>query len=154
MYRHEEGKNLMRFRGIVQLSGKTATGIEVPEGVVASLGPGKRPAVLVTINEYTYRSSVAPMGGRFMVPVSAEVRANAGVAAGDEVDVDLELDTQPRQVTVPADFAAALDRDADARRAFGALSYSRQLRHVLAIEGAKTPETRQRRIGKAISELR
>jgi uncharacterized protein DUF1905/bacteriocin resistance YdeI/OmpD-like protein len=144
----------MRFRAVLQLGGKTATGIEVPADVVASLGPGKRPAVRVTIKEYTYRSTVAPMGGRFMIPVSADVRAKAGVAAGDELDIDIELDTQPREVTVPADLAAALAGDVAARQAFDALSYSRQLRHVLAIEGAKTPQTRQRRIGAAIGELR
>src|SRR5437867_2874762 len=85
----------MRFHAVIQLSGKTATGIEVPGEVVAALGPSKRPAVRVTINGYTYPSTVAPLGGAFMLPVSAEVRAQAGVAAGDEVAVDVELDTAP-----------------------------------------------------------
>lgn len=89
-----------------------------------------------------------------MLPLSAENRAGAGVAAGDAVEVDLELDTEPRVVTVPPDFAEALARDADARRFFDSLSYSNQLRHVLAIEDAKTPETRQRRIDKAVTMLR
>lgn len=144
----------MRFRAKVQLNGKTATGIEVPPEVVTSLGAGKRPSVSVTINGYTYRSTVAAMGGVFMLPVSAEVREGAGVAAGDEVDVGIELDTAPREVIVPSDFMAALDRDAGAKRFFEGLSYSNKRRFVLSVEDAKTAETRQRRIAKAISDLR
>ena len=144
----------MRFRTTIELGGKTATGFRIPEDVVADLGSGKRPAVRVTIGGHTYRTTVAPMGGAFMIPLSAENRAGAGAAAGDEVDVDVELDTEPRVVTVPPDFAEALDRQPDARRAFDALSYSNQRRHVLSIEGAKTDETRQRRIGKAVDALR
>ena len=144
----------MRFRGIIQLSGKTATGIQVPAEVVEKLGSGKRPPVRVTINGYTYRSTVAPMGGEFMLPVSAEVRERAGVAAGDEVDVDIELDTERREVTVSPDFMEALDRDEDAKRFFDGLSYSNKQLVVLSIEGAKTAETRLRRIDKAMSDLR
>ena len=144
----------MRFRATIALGGKTATGIVVPDEVVAALGPSKRPAVRATVNGHTYRSTVARMGGAFMLPVSADVRAHAGVAAGDEVDVALELDMEPRTVEVPVDLAAALDRDPDARRAFANRSYSRQLRDVLAIEGAKTPATRQRRIDATLSALR
>jgi uncharacterized protein YdeI (YjbR/CyaY-like superfamily) len=88
-----------------------------------------------------------------MVGVSAEQRANAGAAGGDEVDVDIELDTEPREVTVPPDFAEALESAPDAKRAFEGLSYSNRLRHVLSIEQAKTAETRQRRIVKAVAEL-
>lgn len=144
----------MRFRATVELGGKTATGVQVPGEVVTDLGGGGRPKVRATINGYTYRSSVASMGGRYMLGISAEVRERAGVAAGDTVDVDLELDTEAREVTVPEDLARALRGDAAARRAFEGLSYSRQQRHVLSIEGAKTPETRQRRLDKAIAELR
>jgi len=144
----------MRFRTTIELGGKTATGFRIPEDVVAELGSGKRPAVRVTIGGHTYRTTVAPMGGVFMIPLSAENRAGAGVAAGDEVDVDVELDTEPRVVTVPPDFAAAFEREPDARTAFDALSYSNQRRHVLSIEGAKTDETRQRRIVKAVDALR
>ncbi len=143
----------MRFRATIELSGRTATGIEVPAAVVTGLGPSRRPPVRVTIAGYTYRSSVASLAGRFMLPVSAEVRAGAGVAAGDEVDVDLELDTEPREVTVPPDLGEALDRDEEARRAFEALSYSARLRHVLSIEGARTAETRRRRVDKVVGEL-
>ncbi len=143
----------MRFHATVKLSGKTATGIQVPPEVVDGLGGGKRPPVTVTINGHTYRSSVAPMGGVFMLPVSAEQRAAAGVAAGDEVDVDIELDTQPREVTVPQDLAAALDADPQARAFFDGLSYSNRLRHVLAIEGAKAAETRQRRVVSVVERM-
>jgi hypothetical protein len=144
----------MRFRAVLQLGGKTATGIGVPPEVVAGLGPSKRPAVRVTINGDTYRSTVASMGGEFMLPVSAEVRQSAGVAAGDEVEVDIELDTEPREVTVPPDFSDALDRDADARRFFDGLSYSNKRRLMLSIDDAKTAETRERRIAKTVGMLR
>lgn len=144
----------MRFRATIVLGGKTATGIQVPAEVVESMGSSKRPSVCVTINGHSYRSTVAVMGGVFMLPISAEHRMSAGVAAGDEVDVDLELDTEPREVTVPPDLEDALNRDADARRFFDGLSYSHKRQHVLQIEGAKAAETRQRRIEKAISMLR
>lgn len=143
----------MRFRATIELGGKTATGIQVPGEVVEGLGSGKRPRVQVTINGYTYRSTVAPMGGVFMLPVSAEVRERASVAAGDTVEVEVQLDTEAREVTVPPDFAAALDGDADARRFFDGLSYSNKQRLVLAIESAKTSETRQRRISSTVSKL-
>lgn len=144
----------MRFQATIQLNGKTATGIPVPAEVVEALGSGKRPPVRVTMNGYSYRSSVAPMGGEYMVSLSAEHRQGAGVAAGDTVEVDLELDTAPREVNVPLDLAEALERDGEARRVFEGLSYSHKLQHVLPIEQAKTAETRQRRIEKAISMLR
>ena len=98
----------MRFRLTIELGGATATGVRVPDEVVASLGAGKRPKVRATIGGTTYRRSVASMGGRFMLGVSADVRERAGVAAGDVVDIDMELDTDPREVSVPADFAKAL----------------------------------------------
>ncbi len=141
----------MRFRTTILQSGKTTTGIRVPGEVVTSLGSGKRPPVRVTINDYTYRSTVAVMGGQFMLPVSSDVRDKTGVAGGDEVDVELELDTEPREVDVPADLALALDADPAARRYFDGLSYSNKLRHVLAIDGAKTDETRQRRIANSVA---
>ncbi len=144
----------MRFRTTVDLNGRTATGMRVPPEIVEALGSGKRPPVLVTINGYTYRSTVAVMGGESLIGVSSEHRAGAGVAAGDEVDVELELDTAARTVTVPADFAAALDEDPTARATFDGLSYSNKSWHVLSIEGAKTDETRQRRIARSIEALR
>jgi hypothetical protein len=144
----------MRLRVRIEGAGKTAAGIEVPAEVVASLGSSKRPAVRVTINGYTYRSSIASMGGRYMVGVSNETRSRTGVAAGDEVDVDIELDTEPREVAVPADFAVALDADAGAKRFFEGLNYSNRRRIVSPIDDAKTPETRERRIAAAVSRLR
>lgn len=143
----------MRFRTTIVLGGKTATGMRVPPQVVASLGPSKRPAVRVTIGDYTYRSTVATMGGEFMLPVNAAVRKGAGVAAGDEVDVEIELDTEPREVTLASDFAAALDRDGEARRYFDGLSYSHKRQYVTWIEEAKKAETRERRIAQAVSRL-
>jgi Bacteriocin-protection, YdeI or OmpD-Associated/Domain of unknown function (DUF1905) len=144
----------VRFRTTILQSGKTATGIQVPEDIVQALGSGKRPAVSVRINGYTYRSTVAVMGGVYMVGVSAEHRAGAGVAGGDEVDVDIDLDTGPREVHVPADLAAALDADQEARRTFDSLSYSNKSWHVLQVEGAKTDETRRRRIAKSVDILK
>lgn len=144
----------MRFRATIEQAGKTATGIEVPAEVVTGLGSSKRPAVRVTLNGYTYRSTVASMGGRFMVGVSAQVREAAGVAGGDTLDVDIELDTEPREVTVPKELAAALKKEPEARRVFDGLSYSRKRLLALPIEEAKTPETRQRRLDKAMSALR
>jgi hypothetical protein len=143
----------MRFHTTIALHGKTATGIEVPADILAALGAGKRPKVKVTINGYTYPSTVGSMGGLSLIPISADVRAKARVAAGDAVDVDLIADTEPRTLEVPADLAAALDAVPAARQAFGKLSYTGQQRHVLAVEQAKTADTRQRRIAKAIAEL-
>ncbi|HEY5185604.1 MAG TPA: YdeI/OmpD-associated family protein, partial [Actinomycetes bacterium] len=135
------------------LNGKTATGIEVPPGVIESLGGGKRPAVVVALNGYSYRTTVGVMGGRSLIPVSAEHRAGAGVSAGQVLQVSVSLDDAPREVPVPADLAAALERSPGARSAFDALSNSGKKRHVLSVEGAKTQETRQRRLDKAIAEL-
>ncbi len=144
----------MKFRAIIELSGRTATGIQVPAEIVAHLGSSKRPPVYVTINGHTYRSTVATMGGVFMLPISAENRMLAHVSAGDEVEVEVALDTEPREVSVPPDFLEALDRDADAKRFFDGLSSSNKQRIVLSIEGAKTTETRVRRISKAVETLR
>jgi hypothetical protein len=143
----------MRFQASVDLHGKTATGIVVPPEVVEGLGGSKKPKVTVTINGYAYPSSIATMGGRFLIPVSAEVRAGAQVAAGDIVDVDVELDSAPRTVEVPDDLAAALAEAPAAAAAFAGLSYSNQRRHVLAVEGAKAADTRARRIAKVVDEL-
>lgn len=143
----------MRFRATLEQSGKTATGVEVPPTVVEGLDAGKRPAVRVTINGHSYRSSIASMGGRFMLGVSAEHREKAKVAGGDVIEVDVELDTAPREVVVPKDLAAALKEDPMAKATFDALSYSNRRWHVESIEGAKTEETRQRRIAKSIAAL-
>jgi hypothetical protein len=106
--RHPEPNREMRFSTTILKSGGNTTGIVVPDDVVEALGGGKRPKVAATINGYTWRTSVASMGGKFMVGVSAEVRAGAGVAGGDAVEIELVIDDAPREVEVPADFAAAL----------------------------------------------
>lgn len=112
------------FRTRIELGGKTATGFAVPGEVVAALGAGKRPAVRVTIGGHTYRSTIASMGGRFMIPLSAENRTAAGVAAGDELDVHLVADTEPRTVDLPTDLADELARDQQARDFFDTLAHT------------------------------
>ena len=144
----------MRFRTTVELHGRTATGMPVPPEVVEALGAGKKPPVRVTVDGHTYRSSIGSRGGVYLIPLSAENRTAAGVTAGDEVDVDVELDDAPRVVTVPDDLRAALAGDDAARAAFEALPDSHKQRHVLAIEDARTAETRARRIDKALEMLR
>jgi hypothetical protein len=144
----------MRLRTTILQTGKTAAGFEIPPGIVEALGSGKRPKVLVTIGGYTYRNTVAVMGGTYMIGVSAEHRAASGVKGGDEVDVDLELDTAPREVVVPADFAAALAAEPEAARTFEGLSFSNKSWHTYQIEDAKTEETRRRRIDRSIEALR
>jgi hypothetical protein len=144
----------MKFRTRILQAGKTATGIELPTKIVEALGAGKRPPIRMTINGYTYRSTVAVMGGKFMVGVSADVREAAIVAGGDEVDVDVELDTAPREVNVPPELRKALTRNPDAKRFFDQLSYSKKRLYTVPIEKAKTDETRQRNLDKAINELR
>jgi hypothetical protein len=144
----------MRFHTTILTTGKTAAGIRIPDDVLAALGTSRKPAVRVTINGYTYRSTVAWINGAPMVGMSAENRAAAGVTGGQDVDVELELDTQPREVTLPADFEAELEREPAARRTFEGLSYSDKRFHTLSIEGAKTDETRRRRIERSIATLR
>ena len=134
-------------------TGKNTTGIVVPESVVAELGAGKKPKVVVTLNGFEYRSSIAVMGGVYMLGVSAEVREHSGVKGGDEITVELELDDEPRELALPADFKALLDKNATAKTFFEGLSHSNKQRYVLPIVQAKTDETRQRRIEKAISDL-
>lgn len=144
----------MKFRTMIEGTGKTTTGIIVPPEVVAELGQTKRPAVRVTVGGHTYRSTVASMSGTFMISLSAENRAKAGVAAGDEVDVELVLDTAPRAVAAPSDLAKALKGDPEAKRFFESLSYSNQSWYVIWIEGAKKADTRERRVAKAVTMLR
>ena len=143
-----------RFRTTVILGGKTATGFEVPPPVVEALGKGKKPPVRVTIGSHTYRSTVAVMGGDFFLPLSAENRTAAGVAAGDEIDVELELDEAPRVIDVPPDLAEALAAAPAAKAFFESISYSKQRWFTESVTGAKKPETRQRRVEKAIEMLR
>lgn len=127
-----------------------ATGIEIPPEVIDALGAGKRPKIVVTVNGLAYRSTAMVMGGRYMVGVTQEQRAKTGLEAGDEIEVTIELDTAPREVTVPPDLAAAL-KAAGAFEAFEKLSYTHRKEHVRAIEEAKAAETRQKRIDKAVA---
>ncbi len=130
---------------------KTVDGIVT--AVVEGLESHKRPPVKVTIGTHTYRSSIASRGGVYLLGVSAENRAAAGLSAGDEVTVTINLDTDAREISMPADFAAALATHPKAKANFESLSFSKKSQHTLAIEGAKSPETRQRRIAKAIETL-
>ena len=144
----------MHFRTTVERGGKTATGLLVPDEVVAALRAGKRPPVQVTVGGHTYRTTVASMGGRFLVPLSAENRTAAGVAAGDDVEVDVLLDTAAREVTVPADLLDALEHDDQARQFFDDLAYSHRKEWVRWIEESKKIETRTSRIVRAVESLR
>lgn len=142
----------MKFTTTILGSGNKA-GIEVPEEIVSALGAGRRPPVVVTINGASYNSSIAVMGGRNMVGVSAVNRTLTGVSAGDTVEVDLALDLQPRVVDVPADLAAALESEPEANAFFATLNYSSQRRYVEPLAAAKTAETRSRRVAKVVTDL-
>lgn len=143
----------MRFHTTIRQDGNT-TGIEVPPEIIEQLGSGKRPPVVVTVNGHTYRSTVAVMGGDYLISLSAENRAKAGVTGGQGVEIELELDTKPRTVDLPDDFAAALAAEPAAQATFDALSPSNKGWHVLQVNGAKTDETRQRRIAKQVAALK
>ena len=142
----------MRFETELLLTGERNTGIEVPAELVEALGAGKRPPVVVTVNGFEYRSTIAPMGGKFLIPFSSDKREATGLGGGDAIVVDVELDTAPRTVEPPDDFAAALDA-AGARDAWERLAPSHKKAHVTAIEQAKAAETRQRRIDKAVAQI-
>lgn len=144
----------MEFTTTVLQARKTATGLPVPAEVIDALGSGKRPPVVVTLNGgYTYRSTVGVMNEQFLIPLSAEHRAASGVAAGDTVEVSLVVDAMPRTVDLPEDLAAALT-EAGVLAAFQTLSNSRQRALVDPVVQAKAPETRLRRIEKAVESLR
>jgi bacteriocin resistance YdeI/OmpD-like protein/uncharacterized protein DUF1905 len=146
-----DNKKLSFTTTILQIGNNT--GISVPEDIVERLGAGKKPPVIVTVNDFTYRNTIAVMGGRFMIGVSSEIRKKTGIKGGDKVIVQLELDTQPREVILPSDFKDALDKNIKAKKFFEGLSYSNKRRYVLPIDDAKTQETREKRIEKAINDL-
>jgi putative ribosome biogenesis GTPase RsgA len=129
-------------------------GLEVPEELVEALGGGKRPRVTITINGHSWRSRVAIMRGRNLIGLSNADRKAAGVVTGDRVEVELELDLEPRVVVEPADFATALDAEPLARSAFDRLTDSQKSQHLRLIENAKKPDTRARRIEKMLATLR
>ncbi|GIH02278.1 hypothetical protein Rhe02_03450 [Rhizocola hellebori] len=143
----------MKFRTRVEPP-EPMRGLEIPQKIVEALGAGGRPPVTITINGHSWKSRVAIMRGRHLLGLSNANRQAAGVVTGDEVEVEIELDTEPRVVIEPPDFARALDADPVARAAYDRLAYSHKREHVSAIERAKKPETRTRRIEKAITTLR
>ncbi|WP_344292144.1 YdeI/OmpD-associated family protein [Agromyces neolithicus] len=142
----------MRFETTMTLTGNN-TGIEVPPEVIEALGAGRKPPVNVTVNGFSYRSTVAVMGGRYMISFSSDKRAATGIQGGDPITVDVDVDTAPRTVDVPADLAAALDAAPGARDAFDALAPSARKAHVTNVESAKTVETRERRIAAIVTKL-
>jgi hypothetical protein len=139
------------FTTTIQAMGNN-TGIEVPPENVAELGSSKKPAVTVHVSGYTYPSTVAVMGGRFMIPLSKAHREAAGLRAGDTVEVTLELETAPRTTHIPDDLRAAL-ANAGAEERFDALAFSKRKEFVRQVEDAKTPETRARRIEKIVTQM-
>jgi hypothetical protein len=145
----------MKFKTTLkQAEGSSATGIVIPDKVLAALGAGKKPPVRLTVNGYAYRSTVATVSGSSMVGFSADHRAASGIEGGDPIEVEIELDTEPRTVELPADFAAALNADAKAKATYERLSNSLKGYHVTQVTSARTDETRQRRIEKSIATLR
>lgn len=129
------------------------TGIPVPPEVLERLGGGKRPAVHVEVNGYRYASTVGTMGGQSLIPFSSEHRQASGIGGGDDLEVGLSLDTEPRDTPVPADLAAALEAEG-LTDAFARLAPSHRKAHVVAVDSAKAPETRRRRIEAAIAKIR
>ena len=142
------------FRTRVLQARVNATGLPVPPEALEELGAGKRPAVVVTVAGYSYRTTVGTMGGQQLLPLSAAHRAASGIAADDEVEVTIELDAAPREAVVPEEVAAAFAAEPALAEAFGALSSSRQRALVDPIGEARTDETRLRRVEKALAALR
>lgn len=146
-------EELMRIITTVEASGGTTTGLPIPEDVALAFGRGRKFPVRVTLGGHTYASSLGFYRGQFVISLSAANREAAGVSAGDEVEIEVEVDDAPRTVDVPADLASALGA-AGARAAFDALSYSKQRSIVEPVAAAKAAETRQRRIEKVVAALR
>lgn len=143
----------LEFKTTLYKSGGNTTGIIVPPEIVDGLGAGKKPKVVVVLNGFTYRSSIAVMGGDFMIPVSADIRASAKVAGGDDITVQVSVDTEERTVEIPGELKLLLDSHPTALAKFNSLSNSNKKRLALSVESAKTDETRQRRLDKVLAEL-
>lgn len=142
------------FRTTLWPGGGNNVGIVVPEEVVLGFDRGKRVPVVVTVDgAYSYRNTITRMGGQYLISFNAETRKATGRGAGDEVEVALEVDDQPRTVEPPEALAAALADNPDAAKAWSALSYSKQRQHAESVAGAKTEETRQRRLAKTLDAL-
>lgn len=147
-------ETVQTFHTVLESTGGNNVGIVVPDEVVAAFGRGKRVPVSVTVDGgYTYSTSVASMGGRFLVSFNAATRAATGRGAGDEVEVRLEVVDTPRQIEVPEALQAALAADSRASAAWAALSHSAQKAHALSVSSAKTEETRQRRLAKVLDSV-
>jgi len=144
----------VRFRADLESSGGNTAGFRVPPEVVEQLGSGKRPKVAVTVNGFGFRTTIAPMHGDNWLGVSQERRGLAGITTGEVHDVELELDTAPREVEVPEDLAEALAADPQAAAFWDTLSYSNKLWHVLQVTGAKKEETRANRVTKSVVTMR
>ena len=141
------------FHTTILKTGKNTTGIAVPEEIIEKLGSSKRPLVRVTIKKYMYQSAVAVMGGKFMIALSADNRQAAGVQGGEEVEITIELDNEPRKVEIPKDLKSALI-EADALKAFENSAPSMRKEYVRQVEEAKAQETRERRISKIVEKLK
>jgi hypothetical protein len=143
----------MKLRAELQRTGGTTTGFQVPDEFVSELGGGGRPKVVVVLNGFTFRSSIAKMGGSYWLGVSAERREATGVRGGETYDVEVELDAAPRELEVPDDLRSALEAEPAARDFWATLSFSNQRYHVDQLNSAKTPETRARRLAKSLALL-
>lgn len=144
----------MKLTAELEPSGGTTAGYRVPEEVVEQLGSSRRPKVTVTVNGYTFRTSIASMGGQYWLGVSRDRREAAGIAAGETHELELELDTAPREIEVPEDLAQALAAEPEAAAFWETLSFSNQRYHVEQVTGAKKPETRAKRVTKSVTMLR
>ena len=145
---------VIRFRAQLQPRGPAAA-VVLDDAQVAEVGEGaRRFPVVATVNGYTWRTSVARMGGEFLVGLSQEVRQGAGVQAGDEVDVTIELDSAPRDVEVPEALAAALAADPRAKAAFDGMAFTHRKEYARWVAEAKRDETRQRRVQQAVEMIR
>jgi hypothetical protein len=145
--------NQLKFKAILLQSGKTATGIEIPRQIVEKLNAGKKPLVKITVNNFTYRSAIAVMGGVFMVAVNAENRESAKIKAGDKIEIAIELDNEERVIELPSEFQKVLNKNLSAKNFFDTLSNSKKKVLIIPITNAKTDETRNRNIEKAMNVL-
>ena len=144
----------IRFTTVVELGGRTATGLPVPDDVLAALQGGRRPPVTVRVGRHTYRTTIGWMGGRALIPLSAENRTAAGIAAGDQVEVEIQHDDAPREAVLPDDLAAALAEEPAALTFLESLAPSHRKEWVRWVEEAKRPETRSRRVAATVDALK
>ena len=134
--------------------GSTAA-IVLGDEQAAAVGEGaKRSPVRATVNGYSWRTTVTPMGGETLLGLNRAVRESAGVEAGDTVEVAVELDTAPREVDVPEALASALDGDPAAKATFEALAFTHRKEYASWVADAKRLETRARRVTQALEMLR